>query len=97
MPTPDEVDAAGGSYGPMDVGGKTATISRWQSDTFEGRPIIPGRWYHLLAGDSFTSYGMIHLAAGEFHVFQPYEVGMGPGRVAGSLNEAIRILTQEDS
>lgn len=94
MPTPDEVDAAG-VYGPMDVGGRLATVARWQSETYEGRPILPGRWYHLLSADHFTSYGMIECSTGEFFAFRPYEVGEGLGDVCSSLNEAIRLLAAD--
>jgi hypothetical protein len=95
MPTPEEVDEAGAFYGPMDIGGRTATISRCQSDTFEGRPIPLGRWYHLLSTDGVTSLGMIEAFGDEFYAYKPYEAGEGWGRAAGSLNEAIRLLATD--
>lgn len=95
MPTPDEVDAAGAYYGPMDIGGRTATISRWRSETYRGEPISAGRWYHLLASDGITSLGMIQSWDDEFLAYMPYELEDGLARVTSTLNEAIRALLSE--
>jgi len=91
MPTPEEVDAGGGTYGPLEVNGRVFTISRWRSASFEGRS-ISGRWYQVLSADDVTTVGMIQASTGEFFAFQPYEVGNGLGEAARSLDEAIRIL-----
>jgi hypothetical protein len=96
MPSTDDVNAAGAFYGPMDVGGTTATISRWDSETYEGRPISDGPWYHLLAGDGMTSLGMIQNDGDDFYAFRPFEVGTTLGRSTSSLNEAIRLLAKAD-
>lgn len=93
MPTPEEVDAVG-TYGPFDYGHGTATISRWQSDTYEGRSIPPARWYHVLSTDGITSYGLIQIENGESYAFEPSAAGLNvAGVVVRDLNEGIRKLT----
>lgn len=90
MPTPEEVDAVG-VYGPIDVAGRSATVARWRSPTYEGRVLPHGRWYHVLAGDGVTSFGMID-AAGEFYAWEPALLGHALGRAFRTLNEAVSYL-----
>ena len=92
MPTPDEVDAAGESYGPMDVHERLTYVARWQSNTYEGKSILPGRWYHVMSADGITSWGLIDASRGSFYAFPPVSVGVGLGDSFRTLDEAIRAL-----
>jgi len=93
MPTPEEVDAAG-IFGPFDYAYGTATISRWQSDTYKGRSIPTARWYHVLSTDGITSYGLIQIESTESYAFEPTAVGRNvAGIVVRDLNDGIHKLT----
>jgi hypothetical protein len=91
MPTPEEVDAAG--VVTVDANGRLAHISRWRDTTFDARPIAAGRWYHVLAADLVTSYGMIdYHERGESYAFHPYEVGQALGKTVRTLDEGLQHL-----
>lgn len=95
MPTPEEVDAVG--VAQVDVNGHVVTVARWESDTFEGRAIDPGRWYHALSSDGVTSYGLINAdgaAHGEFYAYAPASIGEGLGEVVSSLNAGLKALVR---
>lgn len=94
MPTPEEVDAAGSVT--IEANGRLLHVARWRDETYDARPIPTGTWYHLLAADLVTSYGMIdYHERGESYAFHPYEVGRALGRIVQSLNAGIKYLVPE--
>ncbi len=95
MPTPDEIDKIG-TFGPIDLNGHSATVARWQSDTFEGKPLAPGRWYHVQGGDGRTTIGIIQYEGDQFYAYRPYELGETLASVFATLNEAIRSFAAKD-
>lgn len=92
MPTPEEIDTADGPV-TIDVNGRLVHISRYRDSTYMGRSIAPGRWYHVLASDLLTTYGMIdYRKRGESYAFSEVSIGQGLGTTVGSLDEGIRTV-----
>ncbi|KJC65199.1 hypothetical protein [Agreia bicolorata] len=93
MPTIEQVDQVG-NYGPVDIEGTPVIISRWQSDSVEGRPIPTGRWYAVQAPDGHL-FGLIDASGGLMYAFEPFAIGVALGATVRTLDEGIRILVSK--
>ena len=83
--TPREVEAVG--QVSDNTSGSLIHVARWLDQTYEGRQLAPGRWFHLTADNA--SLGMIDMAQGQCFAYRTYEVGQALGR---TFTDALRYL-----
>ena len=98
MPTPDEVDVALAGYVEIDLQNSVITVARWIAGSYDGRPIMAGRWYNVSTRDGQESYGLIDIRpGGDSYAFESFRVGVALGTPGRSLNEGITYLVAQRS